>query len=83
MVATMDKTPDQIARTWPGGAPDQETFDLMCKLDDLQTWMTLMMCKQVPRAREASDLVQETRAFIVSRLYPRAILQAQENTNAD
>lgn len=62
----------RVETGWPGGAPDEETFKLMNELDDLQTWATLLMIRQVPKAREAADLVQRTRCFIVSRLYPNA-----------
>ena len=54
-----------------GGAPDAETAYLMQRLSNLQTWCVLMMRKDnggVP----AADLIQETRAFIVDRLYPRS-----------
>lgn len=60
-------------KMFPGGAPDQETFDLMKDLDRMQGWATALMCRQTPGAREAYDLCQRTRAFIVERLYPNAI----------
>lgn len=61
-----------VADELPGGAPDAETADLMNRLSDLQTWCALMGRKDsggVP----AAQLVQDTRAFIVERLYPRAV----------
>ena len=67
-----DETEARGTRMLPGGAPDQETFDLMVELDRLQTWTTLLMGRQVPMAREAYDLVQRTRCFIVERLYSGA-----------
>ena len=66
------ETEARVTRMLPGGAPDQETADLMAELDRLQTWTTLLMCRQVPMAREAYDLVQRTRCFIVERLYSGA-----------
>jgi|GEM_PF-4205124 len=54
----------------PGGAPDEEVAALMEELSELQTWTTLLMCRQTPGAREAMDLVQRTRCLIVERLYP-------------
>lgn len=65
--------PQRPARIFPGGAPDQETFDLMNRLDDLQTWTLLMTTHGAPKAREAMTLVQDVRCFIVERLYPNAI----------
>lgn len=61
-----------IEETFPGGAPDQETFDLMHDLNRMQTWATALMCRQTPGAREAYDLCQRTRAYIVERQFPRA-----------
>jgi hypothetical protein len=61
--------PGSIRTMFPGGAPDQETFDLMRDLDRMQTWATVLMTKQTPGAREAYDLCQRTRAFIVSRVF--------------
>lgn len=58
--------------TFPGGAPDQETRDLMNKLSDLQTWCALMARKDSGGAH-AGRLIQDTRAFIVERLYPAAV----------
>jgi hypothetical protein len=61
-----------IAEQHPGGAPDAETADLMARLSDLQQWCVLMSRKDsggIP----ASSLIQDTRVFIVERLYPRAI----------
>lgn len=58
--------------TIPGGAPDQETADLMNRLSDLQGWCALMARKD-SGGIEAARLVQDARAFIVERLYPRAI----------
>lgn len=52
-------------------APDQQTEDLMHDLSRMQTWATVLMTKQTPGAREAYDLCQRTRAFIVERLYNR------------
>ena len=60
----------QTGKTFPGGAPDQETHDLMAALSDLQTWTVLLATKGVPKAAQAMDLVQQTRAFIVSRVFP-------------
>lgn len=59
-------------KLWPGGAPDEETFNLMNDLDRMQTWAVALVCKQTPGAREAIDLTQRTRCFIVERLYPGA-----------
>lgn len=58
--------------TFPGGAPDQETHDLMHKLSDLQMWCVLMAQKD-SGGTHAARLIQDTRAFIVERLYPGAI----------
>ena len=58
-------------RIIPGGAPDQETADLMHRLSDLQTWCALMARKD-SGGSEAARLVQDARAFIVERLYPQA-----------
>ena len=63
------ETEARIVETFPGGAPDQETFNIMRELDDLQTWTTLLMCRNVPKARDAYDLVQRARAFIVERVF--------------
>jgi hypothetical protein len=57
----------------PGGAPDEEVANLMEGLNDLQTWTVLLCTQNVPKAREAMDLVQRTRVLIVERLYPAAI----------
>ena len=60
----------------PGGAPDQETQEIMGKLSDLQQWCALMGRKDsggVP----AANLVADVRVFIVERLYPRAIAAKQ------
>jgi len=54
----------------PGGAPDAEVAALMEELSRLQTWTVMLMCKQMPGAQEAGDLVQRTRCLIVERLYP-------------
>lgn len=57
---------------FPGGAPDQETFDLMNRLSDLQTWCA-MMARKDSGGIPAAQLIQDTRAFIVERLYPGTI----------
>jgi hypothetical protein len=62
----------EVTRMLPGGAPDDETQDLMARLSDLQMWCFLMAQKDSGGA-EAGRLVQDTRAFIVERLYPNAI----------
>lgn len=59
-------------RTLPGGAPDQETQDLMSRLSDLQMWCALMGRKD-SGGPEAARLIQDTRAFIVERLYPNVV----------
>lgn len=56
-----------------GGAPDQETADLMQRLSDLQQWCFLMTQKD-SGGLPAGQLVQDVRVFIVERLYPRAAL---------
>lgn len=68
-----------LRKTFPGGAPDEETFNLMGALDDLQTWTTLLMTRQVPKAREAYDLVQQTRAFIVERVFHAQAMSARQS----
>jgi hypothetical protein len=64
----------------PGGAPDQEVFDLMARLSDLQTWCA-MMARKDSGGIAAAQLVQDTRALIVERLYPRAALRAKDTTH--
>lgn len=64
---------------FPGGAPDQETHDLMAELSDLQTWTLLMTMRNQPKAREAMDLVQKVRAFIVERTFPRALANREDS----
>lgn len=56
----------------PGGAPDFEIAALMERLNKLQTWVTLLACRQVGGATEAMSVVQDTRCLIVERLYPGA-----------
>ena len=56
----------------PGGAPDRETAELMARLSDLQAWC-VMMAQKDSGGIAAGQLVQDTRVFIVERLYPRAI----------
>lgn len=73
---TLDDRIAQAEGPLPGGAPDAETQDLMARLSDLQTWCALMGRKD-SGGIHAADLIQETRAFIVSRLYPRAALRAK------
>ena len=51
---------------------DQETQHLMTRLSNLQQWCVLMTRKD-SGGLPAADLIQETRCFIVERLYPRAI----------
>lgn len=58
----------EVQRKFPGGAPDAETHALMARLSDLQMWCALMAQKDsggVP----AAQLIQETRAFIVERVF--------------
>jgi hypothetical protein len=62
---------DELATTFPGGAPDRETFDLMKRLSDLQGWCVLMASKD-SGGLPAAQLVQDVRAYIVERQYPRA-----------
>lgn len=62
----------EAKRPIPGGAPDLETHELMNRLQDLQMWCALMGRKDSGGV-EAARLVQDTRAFIVERLYPNAI----------
>lgn len=38
---------------------------ILYELNDLQTWATVLMSRQVPKAREAWDLIQRTRIFII------------------
>jgi hypothetical protein len=66
-----------------GGAPDQETVDLMHDLSRMQTWAVALACRQMPGAREAMDLVQRTRAYIVERQYPAARVRQYLNTDGD
>lgn len=78
----MDKQ-DELAKTWPGGAPDQETFDLMNRLSDLQMWCVLMGQKD-SGGTSAARLVQDVRAYIVERQYPRAraaLTQTKDTTD--
>lgn len=49
-------------------APDQRTADLMQRLSDLQTWCVLM-ARFDSGGASAASLVQETRAFIVDRMF--------------
>lgn len=56
----------------PGGAPDFEVAAIMEKLSKMQTWATLLACRQVPGASDAMTLVQDVRVLIVERLYPGA-----------
>lgn len=63
---------EEIGRTFPGGAPDQEVHDLMHKLSDLQTWC-VMMGQKDSGGTHAARLIQDTRCLIVERLYPGAI----------
>src|SRR3546814_12797450 len=46
-------TPREDAAPFPGGAPDQETHDLMHDLSRMQIWATALACGQTPGAREA------------------------------
>jgi hypothetical protein len=62
----------QATRMFPGGAPDQETHDLMHDLSRMQTWAVALACSRTPGAREAMDLLQRTRCFIVERVFPSA-----------
>ena len=61
-----------------GGAPDQETADLMQRLSDLQQWCFLMTQKD-SGGLPAGQLVQDVRVFIVERLYPRAVASQLED----
>lgn len=70
-------TPRGDAAMFPGGAPDQETADLMHDLSRMQTWAVALACRQTPGAREAIDLCQRTRAYIVQRTFPNAIRKAK------
>lgn len=68
----MVEVTQKVKRLLPGGAPDEETQEIMSRLSDLHQWCALMGQKDsggVP----ASMLVQDVRAFIVERLYPNAI----------
>lgn len=64
-------TPDRNgpSKLRPGGAPDQETADLMHELSNLQTWAVLLATKGVPKASDAIDLIQRVRVYIVERTY--------------
>ena len=62
----------EIVGQYAGGAPDQETVDLMHDLSRMQTWATVLCSRQTPGAREALDLLQRTRCYIVERQYPQA-----------
>src|SRR3546814_14528384 len=70
-------TPREDAAPFPGGAPDQETHDLMHDLSRMQIWATALACGQTPGAREAMDLCQRTRAYIVGRTFPNANRKAK------
>lgn len=50
-------------------APDKETEDLMHDLSRMQTWSVVLASRQTPGAREAMDLIQRTRCYIVERMY--------------
>src|SRR3546814_375714 len=70
-------TPREDAAPFPGGAPDQETHDLMHDLSRMQIWATALACGQTPGAREAMDLCQRTCAYIVGRTFPNANRKAK------
>jgi hypothetical protein len=70
-------TPRGEVGTFPGGAPDQETADLMHDLSRMQTWATALACRQTPGAREAIDLCQRVRVHIVERTFPNAKRKAK------
>src|SRR3546814_1649289 len=72
-----DVCSSDLAAPFPGGAPDQETHDLMHDLSRMQIWATALACGQTPGAREAMDLCQRTRAYIVGRTFPNANRKAK------
>ncbi len=51
----------------PPRSTDDEASALLDELDKLQTWSTLLMCRQVEGARAAYDLIQRTRILIIER----------------
>jgi hypothetical protein len=59
---------------------DAETAAILDELSGLQTWATLLMARSIPKAREAYDLIQRTRIFIIER---SAHLTAPEQENDD
>jgi hypothetical protein len=52
---------------FPPRSTDAEVSALLDDLGRLQTWCTLLMCRQVPGAIDAADLVQRTRILIIER----------------
>lgn len=58
---------------------DEETADMMARLDKLQTWL-ILKCSRANGDREflsAHQLIQDTRAFIVERLYAKVCDHSQ------
>lgn len=64
-VCAMSSEPRKL---FPGGAPDAETHELMARLSDLQMWCVLMSQKDSGGVA-AARLIQDTRAFIVERVF--------------
>ena len=42
-----------------------EKAAILHELNDLQTWATLLMLRQIPKSKEALELIQRTRIFII------------------
>lgn len=53
---------------------DDEASYILDELSRLQHWCTLLMCRQVPGAQGAADLVQRTRILIIERCKKPSIL---------
>src|SRR3546814_16384724 len=65
-------TPREDAAPFPGGAPDQETHDLMHDLSRMQISATALACAPTPGARAAMDLCERTSTYLVCRPFPNA-----------
>lgn len=59
----------QVGQVLPRSRIDPEAAALLHDLSRMQTWATMLMARSnpTPGAREAFDLIQRTRAFVVER----------------
>lgn len=52
---------------FPPRSTDDEASALLDELSGLQTWVTLLSGRGIPKVAEAIDLIQRTRIFIIER----------------